>query len=50
MEENIVSTTKRNFTLEDLQRKNIELEKLEEREKEITSELEKEVEKEEERD
>lgn len=46
MEENIVSTTKRNYTLEDLQRKNIELETLEEKDKAVTLELEEEVERE----
>ena len=44
MGENIVETTERNFTIEDLHRKKTELEQLEEKDREVTAKLQEQVE------
>lgn len=44
MGENTLETTERNFTIEDLHRKDAEIEQLEEKDREVTAELQEEVE------
>ena len=44
MGENTLETTERNFTIEDLHRKKVELQQLEEKDREVTAELQEEVE------